>query len=156
MKANAELEPGYICTMQAPGAPCMNSEQSQKYPIPQNCLKREMGCGFTPQLWFLTKGGIFQGGVMPLATLYRQFGKWRALFGQHHRRRMETEAKGKVVASFFFWGGAKFIQFLAALAVLPRSKNFAPQTEATTFAFVSISILLLWSASYRLDFFESD
>ena len=34
------------------------------------------------------------------------------------RRRMETEAKAKVVASVW---GAKFLQFLAALAVLPRS-----------------------------------
>ena len=34
-----------------------------------------------------------------------------------HRRRMETEAKAKVVASVW---GTKFIQFLAALAVLPR------------------------------------
>ena len=31
---------------------------------------------------------------------------------------METEAKAKVVASVW---GSKFIQFLAALAVLPRS-----------------------------------
>ena len=31
---------------------------------------------------------------------------------------MKTEAKAKVVASFF---GAEFIQFIAALAVLPRS-----------------------------------
>ena len=38
--------------------------------------------------------------------------------GQGHRRRMETEAKTKVVASVW---GAKFIPFLAALAVLPRS-----------------------------------
>ena len=35
-----------------------------------------------------------------------------------HRRRMETEAKAKFVASVW---GAKFIQFLAALAVLTRS-----------------------------------
>ena len=35
-----------------------------------------------------------------------------------HRRRMEREAKAKVVA--FVWG-AEFVQFLAALAVLPRS-----------------------------------
>ena len=35
-----------------------------------------------------------------------------------HRRRMETEAKAKVVASVW---GAKFIHFLAAKAVLPRS-----------------------------------
>ena len=34
----------------------------------------------------------------------------------NHRRRMETEAKAKVVASVW---GAEFIQFLAALAVLP-------------------------------------
>ena len=36
----------------------------------------------------------------------------------NHRRKMETEAKTKVVASVW---GAKFIPFLAALAVLPRS-----------------------------------
>ena len=35
-----------------------------------------------------------------------------------HRRRKETEAKANDVASVW---GAKFIQFLAALAVLPRS-----------------------------------
>ena len=35
-----------------------------------------------------------------------------------HRRRMETEAKAKVVASVW---GAKFILFLAALAVLTLS-----------------------------------
>ena len=35
----------------------------------------------------------------------------------HKRRRMETEAKAKVVAPFW---GVKFIKFLAALAVLPR------------------------------------
>ena len=33
--------------------------------------------------------------------------------------RMEREAKAKVVASV--WGGADFVQFLTALAVLPRS-----------------------------------
>ena len=35
-----------------------------------------------------------------------------------HRRRIETEGKAKVVASVW---GAEFVQFLAALAVLPRS-----------------------------------
>ena len=35
-----------------------------------------------------------------------------------HRRRMEREAKAKVVASVW---GTEFIQFLAAPAVLPRS-----------------------------------
>ena len=34
-----------------------------------------------------------------------------------HRRRLETETKAKVIASVW---GAKFIQFLAVLAVLPR------------------------------------
>ena len=34
-----------------------------------------------------------------------------------HRRRMEREAKAKVVASVW---GADFVQFLAALAILPR------------------------------------
>ena len=92
-----------------------------------------------------------------------------------HRRRMETEGKAKVVASVWW---AKFVQFFAALAVLPRSiwkkrfnssslfgrnglirtflsnrettasaarnlTNFAPQTDATTFALNSVSILLL-------------
>ena len=37
---------------------------------------------------------------------------------EYHRRRMETEAKAKVVTSVW---GADFVQFLAALAVLPRS-----------------------------------
>ena len=43
------------------------------------------------------------------------------LFGimsSDHRRRLETEAKAKVVTNVC---GAKFIQFLAALAVLPQS-----------------------------------
>ena len=35
-----------------------------------------------------------------------------------HRRRIETEGKAKVVASVW---GAEFVQFLAALAVLPSS-----------------------------------
>ena len=35
-----------------------------------------------------------------------------------HRRRLDREAKAKVVASVW---GADFVQFLAALAVLPRS-----------------------------------
>ena len=35
-----------------------------------------------------------------------------------HRRRMETEAKAKVVAPVW---GTEFIQFLAAQAILPRS-----------------------------------
>ena len=33
---------------------------------------------------------------------------------KHHRRRIKTEEKASV-------GGAEFIQFIAALAVLPRS-----------------------------------
>ena len=37
---------------------------------------------------------------------------------QRHRRRIKTEEKGKVVASV--WGGRMYIQFLVALAVLPR------------------------------------
>ena len=36
-----------------------------------------------------------------------------------HRRRMEREAKAKVVASVW---GADFVQFLATLADLPQSK----------------------------------
>ena len=36
----------------------------------------------------------------------------------HHSRTIELEDKAKVVASVW---GAKFVQFLAALAVLPRS-----------------------------------
>ena len=39
------------------------------------------------------------------------------IMSSDHRRRMETEAKAKVVANVC---GAKFIQFLAALAVLPQ------------------------------------
>ena len=38
--------------------------------------------------------------------------------GSGHRRRMETEGKAKVVASVW---GVKFVQFLAALAVLSRA-----------------------------------
>ena len=82
------------------------------------------------------------------------------------RRRMGTEAKAKVDASVW---GAKFVQFLAARVVLPQSIwkkrlnssysskstkakliarqgieiQSAPQKDATTFAFASISILLL-------------
>ena len=41
-----------------------------------------------------------------------------SVVGQRHRRRMEREVKAKVVASVL---GADFEQFLAALAVLPRS-----------------------------------
>ena len=81
---------------------------------------------------------------------------------------MEKEEKAKVVASVL---GAEFFQFLAVLAILPRSiwnwknrkKPFLPyrprqnskcaarnlinavsQTDATTFAFASVSIILLW------------
>ena len=43
----------------------------------------------------------------------------RRLVSFHLRRiRIKTDAKAKVVASIW---GAKFVQFLAALAVLPRS-----------------------------------
>ena len=42
------------------------------------------------------------------------------LYSVHNLRRIYTEAKAKVAASVFFgWGG--FIQFLATLAILPRS-----------------------------------
>ena len=44
--------------------------------------------------------------------------KGNAKISYSHRRRMEREAKAKVVASVW---GADFVQFLAALAVLPRS-----------------------------------
>ena len=50
---------------------------------------------------------------------------WRSglkyvLYSVHHLRRIYTEARAKVAASVFFgWGG--FIQFLATLAILPRS-----------------------------------
>ena len=44
--------------------------------------------------------------------------KKNVLYTSHHRRRMEREAKAKVVASVW---GADFVQFLAALAILPRS-----------------------------------
>ena len=48
-----------------------------------------------------------------------------------HKRRMGTEAKAKVVASIW---GAKFVKFLAALAVLPRSirKNRMNSTVSST------------------------
>ena len=72
---------------------------------------------------------------------------------------METEGKAKVVASFW---GAKFVQFLAALAVLPQLNwkkrtasaarnrtHSAPQTVPTTFALSSISILLLCLEQYE-------
>ena len=84
----------------------------------------------------------------------------------NHRRRMETEDKARVVVSVW---GVKCVQFLVALSVLPRSferkgwiqpffqiyrdktasmarnwTNSAPQTDATTFALSSNSILLLW------------
>ena len=64
-----------------------------------------------------------------------------------HRRRIELEDKAKVVASVW---GTQFIQFLAALAILPWSIekkrnwiNLAPQAAVTTFVFSSVSILLL-------------
>ena len=69
----------------------------------------------------------------------------------NRRRRMEREAKAKVIASVW---GAHIFQFLAALAVLLRSINpgkiasaarnlinSAPQTDATSVAFASVSIL---------------
>ena len=55
-----------------------------------------------------------------------------------HRRRMKAEAKAKVVASVW---GATFIQFLAALAVLPR----LIWKKRMNHAILSISILLLWA-----------
>ena len=64
-----------------------------------------------------------------------------------HRRRKEREAKAKVVASVW---GADFFQFLAALAVLPRSiwkdrmLNKICHQMATNLAFASVSILLLY------------
>ena len=80
-----------------------------------------------------------------------------------HSRRMETEAKAKSSSLF---GGAEFVQFLAALCLdlfgrngwiqrvylekIDRGKtasaarNFATQTDATEFAFASVSILLPW------------
>ena len=51
------------------------------------------------------------GWVLPsLATILM-------LIHSRHRRKMETEGKAKVVASVW---GAKFVQFLAALAVLSQ------------------------------------
>ena len=51
---------------------------------------------------------------------------------------MGTEATAKVVASIW---GAKFVQFLAALAVLPR----VDLEETVEFIlFMSLSIRLLW------------
>ena len=91
---------------------------------------------------------------------------------QNHRRRIETEGKAKVVASVC---GTEFIQFLAALAALPRSvwkkrlnssysfksteakqlvrqgieQNLPPQTDATTFALASVSFVFLWAEPKR-------
>ena len=53
-------------------------------------------------LWGLDVGWGWGGGVVER---------------MHHRRKMEIEAKAKVVASAW---GAEFIQCLAALAILPR------------------------------------
>ena len=73
--------------------------------------------------------------------------------GPSHRRRIKTEEKAKIVAAVW---GAKFVQFLAALAVLPRSiwKNKGCGKELNKFCqpnrrdnlclvFYN-SILLLW------------
>ena len=63
----------------------------------------------------------------------------RRLVSFHLRRiRIKTDAKAKVVASIW---GAKFVQFLAALAVLPR----VDLEETVEFIlFMSLSIRLLW------------
>ena len=53
-----------------------------------------------------------------------EIGEWRVENGEQitenpsHRRRKETEGKAKVVTSVW---GAKFVQFLAALAILSQS-----------------------------------
>ena len=91
---------------------------------------------------------------------------WIYMVALKHRRRMERDAKAKVVTSVW---GAELLKFLAELAVLPWSvwkkqlnssysykstenktagaarnwtKSF-PQKDAMTFAFASLSILLL-------------
>ena len=75
-----------------------------------------------------------------------------SLFKAPHRRRMETRRKGN---GRHVCLGAVFVQFLASLAVLPRSiwkkrlnsrkaknwTNSAPQTDATTFDLPSVFIL---------------
>ena len=48
----------------------------------------------------------------------RYIQKLERLDSGHHRRRMEREVKAKVVVPVW---GADFVQFLATLAVLPRS-----------------------------------
>ena len=53
-----------------------------------------------------------------------------------HRRRIETKGKAKVVASVW---GAKFVQFLTALAVLPRSIWKANQGNVLLISFIKIS-----------------
>ena len=58
--------------------------------------------------------------------------------GWKHRRRMEKEAKPKVVVSVW---GAEFVQFLAAPAVLPRS-IWKKRINATFF-------LLLWISNLQ-------
>ena len=80
----------------------------------------------------------------------------------YHTRRMEREAKAKFVASVW---GADFVQFFSTVgleemvefilffhidwgktaSVARNWTKSAPQTDATTFAFASLSILLLWS-----------
>ena len=61
----------------------------------------------------------------PWLHCHRSIYCWRILYTAYtgilaeHRRRMETDGKAKVAASV--WGGGKFVQLLAALAVLSRS-----------------------------------
>ena len=72
----------------------------------------------------------------------------RTYFGIYFPLKEGERANAKVVAAVW---GTELIKFLAALAVLPwsiwkkrlNSSNSGPQTDATTFAFASVSILLL-------------
>ena len=67
--------------------------------------------------------------------------KSTVLVSGKHRRRMETEAKAKVVTSVW---GENFVQFLATLAVLPWTiLNKRINSSYSSFAFVSVSILLI-------------
>ena len=78
-------------------------------------------------------------------TRTHEYGKSFLFVYKNHRRRVERKAN--VVASVW---GAEFIHFLAALAGLPwsiwkkrlNSTVSAPQTDETTFAFASLSIIL--------------
>ena len=70
---------------------------------------------------------------------------------KHRRRRMEREAKTKVVASVW---GTKFVQFLATLAVLPRSiwkkrLNSTALSKSPSFFYVLRCRASTWATAYQ-------